>query len=730
LFAAVPHRAVPELAITDDPHAATGQAPADLGARKAPGAEITQMAAGPVPVAHDLRGVLRIRPFRRLWIALSFSSLGDWLGLLATTALAVHLSGSFAKQNFAIGGVFFFRLLPAVIFGPLAGAFADRFDRRKTMVICDLIRCSVVISIALFHSLPWLFGASFLLESVSLFWIPAKEASVPNLVERQRLEAANQLSLITTYGSAPVASLLFALLAKFNDALAHGIHFFSTNPTDIALYLDAATFLISAATVATLKEISGRRGRSADGAAETSLLRSITEGWRFVAGNRLVRGLVFGILGAFAAGACVIALARPFSQVLGGGDAGYGLLFGAVFTGLAVGMFVGPRLLRNFSRRRLFGLAITCGGVALAFLAVLPNLTLAVMWTVPVGAFAGIAWVVGYTLLGGEVDDNIRGRTFALVQSLVRIDMLLVIAATPLIAGAIGAHRITIFDAHIRSDGVTLTLLSAGILGVVVGLVSYYQMDDRDVPLWRDLIDSVRPLPDRGRGLAHGFFIVFEGGEGAGKSTQVQLLTEWLRARGLTVAVTREPGATAVGSQVRSLLLDPSNRVSTRAEALLYAADRADHVEKVIRPALERGDVVVSDRYVDSSLAYQGAGRDLAREDVARISRWATDGLIPDLTVLLDVPPGTGLSRAGTEPDRIEAEPEDFHERVRTGFRELADRHPNRYLVVDATLPVDEVAEQVRARVARALPGAADTQTLPTVAADANARTAQLGAHQ
>jgi dTMP kinase len=305
--------------------------------------------------------------------------------------------------------------------------------------------------------------------------------------------------------------------------------------------------------------------------------------------------------------------------------------------------------------------------------------------------------------------------------------MLLVIAAAPVIAGAIGAHRIEIGQAHIRSDGVTLTLLSAGILGVVVGVVSYYQMDDRDVPLWRDLVDSVRQLPDRGPRPAHGFFLVFEGGEGAGKSTQVQLLTEWLRSRGLTVVVTREPGATAIGSQVRALLLDPANRVSTRAEALLYAADRADHVEKVIRPALERGDVVVSDRYIDSSLAYQGAGRDLALDDVARISRWATDGLAPDLTVLLDVPPGTGLQRAGTEPDRIEAEPADFHERVRTGFRDLADRHPKRYLVVDATLPVNEVAEAVQARVLNVLPGAAETQQLPTVTPDANAETARLG---
>jgi dTMP kinase len=680
-----------------------------------------------MPAAHDLRGVLQIKPFRRLWIALSLSSLGDWLGLLATTALAAHLSGSFSEQNFAIGGVFVVRFLPALVFGPVAGAFADRFDRRKTMVTCDVIRCLLLVSIAAFHSLPWLFGASFLIETASLFWIPSKEASVPNLVERRRLEAANQLSLITTYGSAPVAALLFALLAKFNDALAHGIHFFTSNPTDIALYLDSATFLVSALTVATLKEISGRRNRgTADGTEDVGIFRSITEGWRFVAETPLVRGLVIGILGGFAASACVIALARPFSQVLGGGDAGYGLMFGSVFTGLAIGMFVGPRLVRDFSRVRLFGLSLVAAGVALAVLALLPNLTIAVLWTLLVGGFAGIAWVVGYTLLGGEVDDNLRGRTFALVQSLVRIDMLLVIAAAPLISGVIGAHRVGVAGFHLRLDGASVTLFAAGMVGIVVGLVSYRQMDDRDVPLWRDLMASLGRLPAVGDQPTRGTFVVFEGGDGAGKSTQVRLLTDWLRERGMSTVVTREPGATPLGGQVRSLLLDPSSDISRRSEALLYAADRADHVDKVIRPALDRGDVVVSDRYIDSTLAYQGAGRDLAVDDLARISRWATDGLVPDLTVLLDVAPETGLLRSSDVPDRLESEPTEFHQRVRDGFRELAERDPSRYLVVDAMLSVDAIAQQVRARVAKLLPAVDQTDVLPALVGDPDAATAPI----
>jgi dTMP kinase len=264
------------------------------------------------------------------------------------------------------------------------------------------------------------------------------------------------------------------------------------------------------------------------------------------------------------------------------------------------------------------------------------------------------------------------------------------------------------------------------LVGVLVGVLSYRQMDDSTVPLWRDLMASLGRLPSVGERSEGGVFVVFEGGEGAGKSTQVRLLTEWLRSRGLDVVVTREPGATTLGSRVRALLLDPSSRISSRAEALLYAADRADHVEKVICPALERGDVVISDRYIDSSLAYQGAGRDLQIDDIARLSRWATGGLMPDLTVLLDVPTGTGLDRAGVNPDRLESEPVDFHERVRQGFRELAEREPRRYLIVDATLPVDEVARRVRERLTRILPGAAEMQPVPVLPGDSNAATASV----
>ena len=197
-------------------------------------------------------------------------------------------------------------------------------------------------------------------------------------------------------------------------------------------------------------------------------------------------------------------------------------------------------------------------------------------------------------------------------------------------------------------------------------------------------------------------FVVFEGGEGSGKSTQCALLADHLREAGHEVVVTREPGGTPVGTRVRELLLDPASAgLDPRAEALLYAADRAHHVATVIRPALDRGAVVVSDRYVDSSLAYQGAGRALPVAEVAALSRWATDGLVPGVTVVLDIDPSVGLVRAGgaASADRLEAEPLAFHERVRTGFLALAAADRDRYAIVDSTLAVAAVAEQVRAAV-------------------------------
>ena len=196
-----------------------------------------------------------------------------------------------------------------------------------------------------------------------------------------------------------------------------------------------------------------------------------------------------------------------------------------------------------------------------------------------------------------------------------------------------------------------------------------------------------------------GCFVALEGGEGAGKSTQAQRLRAWLEGEGRDVVLTHEPGDTEVGRQLRGIVLDPATGdISARTETLLYAADKAEHVERVVLPALQRGAVVVTDRYVDSTIAYQGGGRDLSPEEVETIARWATRDVRPDLTVLLDLAPGDGLTRF-TGRDRIEAESTDFHDRVRATFLRLAAADPDHYLVVDARLSPDDIEEQVRARL-------------------------------
>jgi len=202
-----------------------------------------------------------------------------------------------------------------------------------------------------------------------------------------------------------------------------------------------------------------------------------------------------------------------------------------------------------------------------------------------------------------------------------------------------------------------------------------------------------------------GLLIAFEGGEGAGKTTQARLLAIWLREQGYDVIATQEPGATKVGMRLRALLLDTAHTgLSPRAETLMYAADRAEHVDSVIAPALERGTVVVTDRYVDSSIAYQGRGRQQPVGEVAQLNRWATGGLEPDLTILLDLPPAAGLGRRSVSADRLEAEPAEFHERVREGFLAQARANPGRYLVLDATLSPAELSVQIQDRLRDLLP--------------------------
>ena len=652
------------------------------------------------PAGTESRSVLSIPAFRKLWNSMAFSSFGDWLGLLATTAMAQELSnGDYSKANFAIAGVFIVRLLPAVILGPIAGVFADRFDRRRLMIFCDIFRFGLYLSIPLVGNYFWLYTATILVECFTLFWSPAKEATVPNMVPKNKLESANQVSLLAAYGTAPISAIVFSLLALVSVGTTSFLPAEYSSTADLALYINAISFLYTAWIVYQLREIP--KGPAKGGVASENIGKSLFEGFKFVSGSQIIRGLIFGMLGAFFAAGAVIGLARTFVGDLKAGDAAYGILFGSVFTGLALGISLGPKIFAQFSRRRIFGAALTISSSFLILLSLMTNLVLAIFITILLGAFAGVSWVTGFTMLGLEVADEVRGRTFAFVQSLIRVSLVLVLAIAPLVAAAIGRHTYKFENFEVTYNGAAFTMFAAGIIGVIVGVISYRTMRDRpSVSLWSDIVAASRGELGGITGTTNGgIFISFEGGEGSGKSTQTELLKSYLESTGKKVLLTREPGGTPLGKRLREILLDnATGNISPRAEALLYAADRANHVYSLIQPALNAGEVVITDRYLDSSVAYQGAGRILQPAEVARISRWATENLAPNLTIVMDIPAELGLSRLHSL-DRLEAEPLAFHERIRQEFLNIAGSDPERYFVVDATQDKESIHEQIIERV-------------------------------
>jgi dTMP kinase len=664
-----------------------------------------------------LRYVLRVRGFRRLWLVLGVASLGDWIGLLATALFASSQVSSSAAKGAAFGGTIAVRLLPALVLGPVAGVFADRFDRRYTMVVTDLIRFVFYSSIPLVPllgfsgttSVAWAAVATFVGESVTLIWVPAKEAAVPNLIPKSLIEISNQLTLITTYGLTPIIAAL-SLSALTSISQHSGVVLPSwAEPTQLALWFNGFSRLATAMVVFFgIKEIGGKTAERAR-QAQLSMTRQFLDGWKYIGGTPQVRGLVLGIFGAFAGAGVVVGTANVFAVSLGAGPAAFYLLFGTLFIGLAIGIGLGPVIVRELSRKRWFGMSIVLASASVMIMAVAFHLSIALVGALLVGAGAGMAFLAGTTLLYSEVVDAVRGRVFAVVNIGTRVVLLLAVAVSSALVGLGSSRRVTVGSVSIDVSSTRVLLLVAGLVGVWAGVSAFKQMDDKHgVAIFADLWGSMRgrPLSPADKFVRTGVFVVFEGGEGAGKSTQVGLLASVLSSGGRDVVVTREPGATDVGARIRRLVLDKGDAPSPRAEALLYAADRAHHVATVVRPALARGAIVISDRYVDSSLAYQGAGRTLPVQEISWLSSWATGGLKPDLVVLLDVDPDVGLGRVdsrGEGADRLESESRSFHERVRYAFLDLAAADPKRYLVLDASRPAEEIGAAVTDRLATIL---------------------------
>ncbi|WP_112134123.1 dTMP kinase [Glycomyces dulcitolivorans] len=663
----------------------------------------------------DIQTVLRIKPFRRLWTVLGLASFGDWLALFATAGFAQSLFDDPAAKGAAFSATIVLRLLPSLVLGPVAGVFADRFDRRKTMAACDTARCLLIASVPTVYlvtgstaiTVTWLAIAQLCIEAAVLIWSPAKEAAVPNLLPQEKYEAANQLSLATTYGIAP--PLAFAVLAILERGSAVWSNLGSwAEPMVLAMYIDAVMFAILAVTVYFfIPQISGRYGQVATKAQ--SVWHDFVEGWSYLRTSERVRGLILGMLGAFSGAGILIGVGTVYAGTLGAGDAAFYTLAVFLFLGLGGGIAFGPKLVGDLSRLRWFGMSIVLAGAGLALDAVAPHMVFSILGSVVIGLGAGMAFLAGITLLQRETEDEIRGRMFAFIAVSARVILMLAMTISAPLAGWQAARQLNVGAAQVEVSMSRILLFVAAGLVVWLGVTAFRSMDDKPgVPVFADLWSSLRgrPLSAALPLQSDGFFVVFEGGEGAGKSTQSVKLAAWLKLRGYEAVLTREPGATDIGMRIRSLVLDSGgdSAPSPRAEALLYAADRAQHVEKVVRPALERGAVVVSDRYIDSSIAYQGSGRDLGKDEVAWVSQWATGGLKPDLTVLLDVDPAQGLHRAkaGGEGDRLEQERLEFHERVREAFLGLAAADPRRYLVVHGGTP-DEIAAKVREAVAERL---------------------------
>ncbi|MFF4270154.1 dTMP kinase [Streptomyces sp. NPDC001536] len=684
-----------------------------------------------------VRALLRRPQLRRLWSAQLVGGVGDVLALLVLVVLALQAAiaegsfgGGYRGVAFAVATVFGVRILAtllfgAVLLGPLTSLTSQEgpLDRRWTMVGADAVRTLALIVAPLWidwtpdNALAVLLVTAFVIGVAERFWTVCRESAAPALLPApppegatvrplpDHMDALRRLSLRTGFVAIPLAAAALVTASLLNNLLGAGIDWFAQHQAALASYVAAGLFAASL-SVLTFLELPDTR---------TPRARSPLEGMRRPkTGTGVDKGrtgvlplLVLASAAVAGAVSASVAVAVLHAKDLGGGPVTYGLLVLALTGGVVVGIRTAPKVLVSLSRRRLLALAIAFTGVALLAAGLVPDVTTVILIVALAGVGAGVAANTGHTLLDQEAEDYRRGRTTEHLHAVVRVFVALGAVIAPLVAALIGPHRLESGKFVFAHGGAAFTLMLVGALLLPVAALVLAKVDDRSgVPLRQDLRDALLGGDDPVTApAANGFFIALEGGDGAGKSTQAEALAEWIRAKGHEVVVTREPGATPVGKRLRSILLDVSSAgLSHRAEALLYAADRAEHVDTVVRPALERGAVVISDRYIDSSVAYQGAGRDLSPTEIARINRWATDGLVPNLTVLLDVSPEIARERFTEAPDRLESEPAEFHARVRSGFLTLAAADPGRYLVVDAGQEPEAVTTVVRHRLDQLLP--------------------------
>lgn len=426
------------------------------------------------------------RAFFRLWLAMFASATGDWLGFLAIADLAARLGGD-SSGALAVGFVFMARMLPGLLFGAVVGVVVDRFDRKHVMVLCDLGRALVLLSLPFVDSVAGLIVASLVLELLTLAWQPAKEASVPNLVPQSRLATANSLSIAAGYGTFPLAAALFAVLAKFGESMqgsvAQALRFGQEG--SLGFYVDAATFVVSALLIWGLTLPPRPQRSTARGAGP---LRSVTgawtdlkEGWSFIATNPVVRAVNVGLATGLVGGGMLVPLGKIFiDRVLHAGSAGFGLFLTVLGVGVAVGVLGVSVLQSRLPKAKVFAGVVVTSGVCLFAATSTSSLTPAAVLIFGLGSCAGAAYVLGFTLLHENVDDELRGRIFSALNTLVRLCLVSAFAVGPFLTQVLDElsarlftdSRIELFGARIFVPGVRLTMWLAASIMVSAGLLA------------------------------------------------------------------------------------------------------------------------------------------------------------------------------------------------------------------------------------------------------------------
>ena len=433
--------------------------------------------------------------FFRLWIVQVVSATGDWLGFSAIILLAADLGGSqgVGAGAGAISLVMAARIIPGFFFGPLAGVLVDRWDRKKVMICCDLGRAAVVVCLPWVRSIFGLVLASLVLEVLTLLWSPAKEASVPNLVPQDHLTTANSLSLAAAYGTFPFASLLFALLAGVSQWLGSigALTFLSLNQMALAFYVDGATFVLAALLVRTLPigrrrarvEPRAERTREAEAEARRRLGQMVDElrqGWHEIFINHTVRAVNLGLATGLIGGGMLIPLGAVFStEVLGAGAAGYGLFTTALGFGVAIGAVGVSALQRRLPKAKVFTGSLLAAGAFLFLAASSTTLGMATLFVALMGVTVGPVYVMGFVLLQEEVDDDLRGRVFSSLNTLVRLCVLLSMVAGPLLSALLGGlserwlgGTVEVAGFTVAVPGVRLTLWLGALIIMGAGVLA------------------------------------------------------------------------------------------------------------------------------------------------------------------------------------------------------------------------------------------------------------------